>query len=98
MRALAICLSQQTGMDLNSFFNQYLRDTRIPTFEYSFNENTLKYRWTTIVSGFEMPVKVSINGTEVTLKPKADWTELNNPSKIEKVELDKDFYVLSKQY
>jgi aminopeptidase N len=90
-------LSKQTGIDLNSFFNQYLRDTRIPTLEYSFAEKTLKYRWTNIVAGFEMPVKVSINGTEVTLKPKADWTDLEYSTKIEKLAVNKDFYVLSNQ-
>lgn len=90
-------LSQQTGMELNPFFNQYLRDTRIPVFEYKFKDKTLKYRWNNIVSGFEMPVKVSINGTEVNLNPKAAWKEYKSSFKIEKVELNKDFYVLSKQ-
>nr|WP_315202882.1 M1 family metallopeptidase [uncultured Flavobacterium sp.] len=90
-------LNQQTGMDLNPFFNQYLRGIQIPILEYTFQENTLKYRWTNTVSGFEMPVKVSLNGTEVILKPKAEWSEFSNPSKIEKVEVDKDFYVLSKK-
>ncbi|MBF4472064.1 M1 family metallopeptidase [Flavobacterium sp. HJJ] len=89
-------LSQQSGLDLNPFFNQYLRDVRIPTLEYTVQDNTLKYRWTNIVAGFEMPVKVSLNGKEITLKPKADWSEFNNDSKIEKVEVNKDFYVLSK--
>lgn len=89
-------LSQQVGMDLNPFFNQYLRDIRIPTLEYTFQDNTLKYRWTNIVAGFDMPVKVALNGTEVTLTPKADWSEFTNSSKIEKVEVNKDFYVFSK--
>jgi hypothetical protein len=44
-----------------------------------------------------MPVKVSINGTEVTLKPKADWTDLEYSTKIEKLAVNKDFYVLSNQ-
>ncbi|PVX47689.1 peptidase M1-like protein [Flavobacterium sp. 103] len=89
-------LSQQVGMNLNPFFNQYLRDIRIPTLEYTFQENTIKYRWTNIVPGFDMPVKVALNGTEVTLNPKADWSEFTNSSKIEKVEINKDFYVFSK--
>ncbi|WP_281225103.1 M1 family metallopeptidase [Flavobacterium aquiphilum] len=90
-------LSQQIGMDLNTFFNQYLRDIRIPTLEYTIQDNILKYRWTNIVSGFEMPVKVSLNGKEVLLKPKADWNELTNESKIDKLEINKDFYVLARE-
>jgi aminopeptidase N len=86
-------LSQQVGMDLNPFFNQYLRDVKIPTLEYTYRENTLKYRWTNVVSGFEMPIRVSLNGTEITLNPKSEWTEFDSPYKIEKVEVNKDFYV-----
>jgi aminopeptidase N len=89
-------LSQQVTMDLNPFFNQYLRDIRIPTLEYTFQENAVKYRWTNSVAGFDMPVKVSLNGTEVTLNPKSEWNEFTCPYKIEKVEVNKDFYVLSK--
>ncbi|TRX35750.1 M1 family metallopeptidase [Flavobacterium sp. ZT3R18] len=89
-------LSQQVGMDLNPFFNQYLRDIRIPTLEYTFQENAVKYRWKNSVAGFDMPVKVSLNGTEVTLNPKSEWNEFTCPFKIEKVEVNKDFYVLSK--
>jgi aminopeptidase N len=86
-------LSEQVGMDLNPFFNQYLRDVKIPTLEYSYRENTLKYRWTNVVSGFEMPIRVSLNGTEVTLNPKSEWNEFSTPYKIEKVEVNKDYYV-----
>jgi aminopeptidase N len=89
-------LSQQVGMDLNPFFNQYLRDIRIPSLEYTFQENAVKYRWTNSVAGFDMPVKVLLNGTEVTLNPKSEWNEFTCPYKIEKVEVNKDFYVLSK--
>jgi aminopeptidase N len=90
-------LSQQVGMNLDPFFNQYLRDIRIPTLEYTFQDSTLKYRWTNIVSGFDMPIKVALNGKEVTLNPKAEWAEFTNTSKIEKVEVNKNFYVLSKE-
>jgi aminopeptidase N len=90
-------LSQQVGMDLNSFFNQYLRDIQIPTLEYSFDGNTLKYHWTSIVDGFQIPVKVTLNGTEVTLNPKAEWSEFTNPSKIEKFNVNPNLYILNKK-
>lgn len=90
-------LSQQSGIDLNPFFNQYLRDVRIPTLEYTIKENTLKYRWTNTVSNFEMPVKVKINDATVTLNPKADWTELSNQTKIDKLAADKNYYIISKK-
>src|SRR5205085_699680 len=34
-------LSQQTGRDLSTFFQQYLRDVRIPQLEYQFRNNKL---------------------------------------------------------
>jgi aminopeptidase N len=90
-------LSQQIGLDLNPFFNQYLRDIRIPTLEYAFDGNTLKYRWTDTVAGFNMPVKVLLNGTEVALNPKSEWVEFTNSSKIEKIEVNPNYYILNKE-
>lgn len=90
-------MSQEVGRDLNPFFNQYLRDTRIPTLEYYLDGNTLKYHWTNSVAGFDMPVKVSLNGTEVSLNPKSEWSEFNNSTKIESVVLNPNFYVLNKK-
>lgn len=86
-------LSKNVGLDLNPFFDQYLRDIRIPIFEYKFKDNTLSYRWTNCVSGFNMPVKVTLNGKEQWLKPQAEWTNLPQTAKDLKVEVDKDFYV-----
>ena len=34
-------ISKETGMDLHSFFDQYLRDTRIPTLEYAVIKNEI---------------------------------------------------------
>ena len=88
-------LSQAIGLDLKLFFDQYLRDIRIPTFEYQFKDNTLSYRWNNCVAGFSIPVKVTLNGKEEWLKPKVEWTNLQQITKDLKVEVDKDFYVNS---
>jgi aminopeptidase N len=85
-------LSQAIGLDLALFFDQYLRDTRIPTFEYKFKDNNLSYRWTNCVPGFSIPVKVTLNGKEQWLKPQGEWTNLPTTKDL-KVEVDKDFYV-----
>jgi aminopeptidase N len=62
-------LSEKTGIDLKTFFNQYLRDTRIPVFEYSVNGNNLTFRWNNCVRGFKMPLKIYISGKEQIIKP-----------------------------
>ncbi|EIA07604.1 M1 family metallopeptidase [Flavobacterium frigoris] len=86
-------LTTEVGIDLSTVFNQYLRDTRIPTLEYYFKGNTLGFRWTNSVYGFNMPLKVAINGKEMWLKPKTNWEQqiisVENPQ----LEIDKNFYV-----
>lgn len=88
-------LSQQVGIDLNSFFNQYLRDIRIPTLEYFFKEGKLGYRWTNCVSEFNMPVKITLDGTEKLLNPTTEWNRIEAKMETPKLEIDKDFYVAS---
>ncbi|MEN9908783.1 MAG: hypothetical protein RLZZ540_1932 [Bacteroidota bacterium] len=87
-------LSEQTAMDLNPFFNQYLRDTRIPKLEYYFEKSNLVYRWTNCVPGFNIPVKVSINGVEKWIKPQTDWKTETNIGENLKLMIDPNFYVL----
>jgi aminopeptidase N len=88
-------LSQQVGIDLNSFFNQYLRDIRIPTLEYFFKEGKLGYRWTNCVPGFNMPVKITLDGKEKLLNPTTEWNRIEAKMETPKLETNKDFYVAS---
>ena len=88
-------LSQQVGIDLSTVFNQYLRDTRIPTLEYFFKDNQFGYRWTNCVAGFNMPVKVTLNGKEELLQPKTEWKNVPANTENSKLEIDKNFYVAS---
>lgn len=88
-------LSAQIGMNLESFFNQYLRDIRIPTFEYYIKNNNLVYHWTNCVVGFNMPLKTTLNGKEQWLKPQVEWATLQKINKDSKVEVDENFYVKS---
>jgi aminopeptidase N len=85
--------SKNIGLDLKPFFDQYLRDIRIPTFEYKFKNKALSYRWTNCVHGFNMPVKVTLNGKEQWLKPNRKWTNTPQKAKNLKLEVDEDFYV-----
>ena len=86
-------LSEQVGMDLNPFFDQYLRDIRIPTFEYFFKDNNLYSRWTNCVSNFNMPIKINIDNAEKWIKPTTEWTMNDENVKITSLVIDKNFYV-----
>jgi len=86
-------LSKNVGIDLKPFFDQYLRDIRIPTLEYKIQGKNLKYRWVNCVPSFNMPLKIKLNGKDQWLKPQTKWTTLTQTAKILKLEVDKDFYV-----
>lgn len=90
-------LSQQTGRDLSPFFDQYLRDVRIPTLEYMQEGNKIKYRWANTAGKFNMPVKVYLNDKAQWLKPTTDWQELKNAKKGVKFRADKNFYINTSQ-
>ncbi|MFE3871663.1 M1 family metallopeptidase [Flavobacterium sp. ZS1P70] len=86
-------LSQKVGIELNTFFNQYLRDTRIPTLEYFLKDNQLGYRWANCVPNFNMPVRVILNGKVELLKPETKWKAIPAKNENSKLEVDKNFYV-----
>ncbi|WP_207436086.1 M1 family metallopeptidase [Sabulibacter ruber] len=86
-------LSKHAGRDLTPFFNQYLRDIRIPKFEYQLAGNTLKYRWTNAVSGFDLPVRVYLNGKVKWLEPVTTWKEISGVEPGTELTLDPNFYV-----
>ena len=88
-------LSKKTGKDLSAFFNQYLRDTRIPTFEYKIKNKTVSYRYVDIVDGFDMPIEVEMKGKTEWIFPSSEWkTKAINGSDFK---VDRDYYIYSKQ-
>ena len=90
-------MSQQIRKDLSKVFDQYLRDIRIPVLEYRLKGNAVEYRWTHVVKGFNMPVKVQI-GTQKAqfLNATTEWQTVK--SKGAKVlSVDPNFYVESKE-
>lgn len=86
-------ITEQSGKDLGSVFDQYLRDYRIPVLEYYFKENNLVYRWNNAVSNFNMPVKVYVDGKEIELNPRTGWNAI--PSSGKELKIDIDYYVAS---
>ena len=89
-------LSEHTGINLSLFFDQYLRDTRIPELEYYFSGKKLKYRWSNCVKGFDMPVKVTVNGNAYTLKPSVAFQELELAVPVNSFSADINYYVTTR--
>jgi len=90
-------ISKKSGINLSTFFDQYLRDYRIPEFTYIIKGTELKYKWTQVVDGFNMPIKVEINGETKTLEPTSFWkTEKLNATSAS-LKIDINYYVNSKK-
>ena len=88
-------ISNESGLDLTAFFNQYLRDIRIPTLEYSIENNELSYRWINVVENFKMPVEIEIDQEKKKLYPTEEWQKM--PINTDQIVLDRDYYVDSNQ-
>lgn len=90
-------IAEKSGLNLNTFFDQYLRDTKIPTFEYAIVNGKVLYRWANCVEDFNMKLKVHVNEETLWLSPGKKWQNFNLEEKISSVTVDKDFYVASFQ-
>ncbi|WP_153392974.1 M1 family metallopeptidase [Chryseobacterium vaccae] len=82
-------ISTKAGIDLSSIFDQYLRTTKIPTLEYSQDNETLKFRYTNTVKNLKLPIRID---GEQTINPTEQWQTVklkkNTP-----VEWNKNYYV-----
>lgn len=78
-------------LNLEGFFDQYLRDKRLPTLEYYFKNNELYYRWTNACKHFDMPIDVELDGEFQRLYPTDRWSSL--PSKTPILKVDPNYYI-----
>ena len=91
-------ISEKSGIDLSKVFDQYLRTTDIPIFEYEMQDgNIIKYRWTNVIDGFDMPLRVFVDGEPLWLNPTTEWkTEEADPNATT-FKVDRNFYVDKKE-
>lgn len=87
-------ISKSIGIDLSKVFDQYLRDYRIPMFEYEINNGILNYRWNNVIDDFVMPIKVNIDGKSTILKPSTEFKKI--PIKNPYINIDDDYYIFEK--
>ncbi|HEY8690055.1 MAG TPA: M1 family metallopeptidase [Chitinophagaceae bacterium] len=86
-------INKNSGIDLSKVFDQYLRTTMIPTLEYKFDGYDLSYRWTNVVKGFNMPLKINFK-KQVWIKPTEQWKTLHMyPEGKINFAIDDNFYI-----
>ena len=79
--------------DLSKIFDQYLRDIRIPMFEYVVIDNKMKIRWGNVIGGFNMPVRVFIDGKATWLSPTTQWSNVELTTSNATIKIDPNFYI-----
>ncbi|MGB5554205.1 MAG: M1 family metallopeptidase [Flavobacteriaceae bacterium] len=91
-------ISTKSGIDFSKVFDQYLRTIDIPVFEYEMQDgNMIKYRYTNVVDGFAMPLRVFVDGEPLWLSPTTEWqTEKADPNATT-FKVDQNFYVERKE-
>ncbi|MDV7138492.1 M1 family metallopeptidase [Maribacter sp. TH_r10] len=86
-------LIDQTGIELSPIFDEYLRTTMIPSLEYTITDSTLKFRYTNVVDGFKMPIRIYIDGQEHWLTPNPEWQTKTFKGNLSTFKVDRNFYV-----
>jgi aminopeptidase N len=89
-------ISDKSGFDLHTVFDQYLRTVQIPVLEYKIVGNKVNYHWTNCVPGFDMPLQVQWHGTH-RIKPTEKWKTLKTSNaNVEPFVVDRNFYVTTR--
>jgi len=85
-------IAKKLNINLEKFFDQYLRDYRIPTFEYEINDDKLKYRWNNVIDGFDMPIEINLDNKPIKLFPETDWKYIKVAK--DNIKINKNYYVV----
>ncbi len=90
-------IMEKSGLDLAMFFDQYLRDPRVPVLEYFVKGNELHFRWTNCITGFDMPLKIGWNGVKNEIAPKTSWQVMMMEEEFKDLSVDPEYYVYANQ-
>jgi len=86
-------ISNASGINLDKVFDQYLRSTKIPVLKYRIEGKQVRYRYENVVEGFDMPLRVTVNGKPGMIKP-GTWDQtIDFDSPVTTFEVDRNFYI-----
>jgi aminopeptidase N len=90
-------INQQSSINFDKVYRQYLNTTQIPVLEYRLIGHTLQYRYSNCIDGFDMPVKINFKG-ERWIKPTTNWQILRlYPEGNADFSVDPNFYINTKK-
>ncbi|MDR2204795.1 MAG: M1 family metallopeptidase [Flavobacteriaceae bacterium] len=82
-------ISEKSGIDFSTIFDQYLRTVKIPILEYQQTGNQFQFRYVDAVDNLKLPVK--INGNQI-INPTKDWQTVSLESDSAAV-FDSNYYI-----
>jgi aminopeptidase N len=91
-------ISKASGIDFSKVFQQYLTTTMIPEFDYYIKGHELHYRWSNVVTDFNMPLEVTLEGDKFSfIYPTEEWKVVKiSPESANHFKVDNHFYVTVK--
>lgn len=86
-------IAEFTKLPLEVFFNQYLRQSNVPTLEYKIEGNELHFRYADdCLDGFEMPLKIYVDKETQWIFPEKSWKSVTL-TQANDLEFDPNFYI-----
>ena len=92
-------ISEKMKINLKPFFNQYLRDIRIPVLEHNLIDGKMSFRWNNVVEGFNMPIDIIVTDhiagsqNKTRIYPTQKWKSKKLKGSIE---IDNNYYIEKK--
>jgi aminopeptidase N len=66
-------ISTKAGFNFSKVFDQYLRNIAIPKFEFKINGDSIEYRYSNCISGFNLPIVLKDKLSTVKLLATDEW-------------------------
>lgn len=72
-------IEEKSRLNLSVIFDQYLRTTQVPVFEYKLAKNGRKimFRYTNCNDGFNLPLYVNVGKSKIKLLPTTNWSSVD---------------------
>lgn len=86
-------IEEYSGLELSSFFDQYLRTRNIPTLEWYIKNKKLNYRFFNTTKGFTLPITVKTRKKEKKILVTNEWQSINWKKGGYNVKFSKDFLI-----
>lgn len=86
----------KTGLQLKSFFDQYLRHKEVPEIEWYIKKKKIYYRFTNTIDGFTLPLEVKGGKRVEKITPSKNWQSVDWKKGGFNIRFSEDFLVATK--